>query len=101
MPRLSLEISHTLGQEEATRRLKEMFAAAHTEHQDRVNDFHDEWKGHTFFFAFKVLGMAIDGSVAVEPEKIVLEAKIPFAAMLAKRAIEDRLRKEVAVALAP
>ncbi|MBU4273113.1 MAG: polyhydroxyalkanoic acid system family protein [Planctomycetes bacterium] len=101
MPRLSLEFPHSIGQEEAARRLKEKFAAARAEHQDRVNDFHDEWKDHTFFFAFKALGMAVGGTVAVEPERIVLEAEIPLAAMLVKRAIKDRLRQEVAGMLAP
>ncbi|MBN1393786.1 MAG: polyhydroxyalkanoic acid system family protein [Pirellulales bacterium] len=83
------------------RRLKDKFNAARAEHQHQVNDFHDEWKDNKFFFAFKVMGMAVGGSVAVEPERIALDAKIPLAAMLMKRAIEERLRQELAVLLEP
>ena len=95
MPQLSLDIPHALSQDEAARRLKEKFAAAQAEHQDRVSDFREEWQDHTFSFGFKVLGMAVSGSVAVEPEKIRLAAELPMAAALFKGAIEDRIRQEV------
>ena len=95
-----MEYPHVIGQAEATRRLKEKFDAAHAEHHGRVNNLHQEWKDNTFFFAFQALGMSVGGSVAVEAEKVVLEAKLPLAAMLMKSAIEDRLRREVAELLA-
>lgn len=101
MPRISFEYPHTIGQEEATRRLKEKFDAAHAEHGDRVDGLHHEWQDNKFFFAFQAMGMAVGGSVAVEPEKVVIEAKVPLAAMLMKRPIEKRLHREVEELLAP
>ncbi len=96
-----MQFPHTIGQEEATRRLKAKFAAAREEHRHRATDYSEEWKDHTFFFNFKALGMAVGGTVAVEPQRLVLDAQIPIAAMLLRRAIEDRLRQEVAGLLAP
>ena len=95
MPQLSLDVPHSLGQEEATRRLKEKFAAAHAEYQDQVNNFRQEWRDHTFSFGFQVLGMAITGTVAVEEAVVRLVTHLPLAAAFFKGVIEDRLRQEM------
>lgn len=100
MPRLTVEVPHVLGLEEATQRLKQRFAAALAEHQSHVNNFREEWKDHTFSFAFQTLGMAVSGSVAVEGEKVKLNADLPLAAAFFKGAIENRLRQEVGNLLA-
>jgi predicted NBD/HSP70 family sugar kinase len=100
MSKLILEVPHSLDQEEATRRLKEKFAAALAEHHGDVSPIRNEWKDHTFSFAFQALGMAVSGTVAVEHKAVKLAAELPFAAMLFKRAIEERLRKEVDAVLA-
>ncbi len=100
MPQLAIDIPHSLGQEEATRRLKEKFAAAHAEYQDKVSDFRQEWEGHTFSFGFHVLGMAVTGTIAVEEAMIKLVTHLPLAAAFFKGVIEDRLRQEMGTVLA-
>ncbi|MCE5302809.1 MAG: polyhydroxyalkanoic acid system family protein [Planctomycetaceae bacterium] len=95
MPKLSLDIPHSLGQEEALRRLKVKFAAALSQYGDRVSDYREQWEDHTFSFGFKTLGMSVSGTVAVEPEYIRLAASLPLAAMLVKGAIEEQLRREM------
>ena len=99
MPQLSLDIPHLLGQDEAARRLKEKFAAARTEYQNNVSDFREEWRDHSFSFAFRVLGMAVSGTIAVEQERVRLATDLPLAAMFFKAAIEDRVRQEVGALL--
>jgi predicted NBD/HSP70 family sugar kinase len=101
MPQLSFAIPHSLGREEAARRLKERFATARAEFRDHVSHFREEWLDHTFSFAFQALGMAVSGTVAVEPESVKLAAQLPLAAMLIKGPIEARLRREVGDLLAP
>jgi hypothetical protein len=96
MPKLSLDIPHSLGQEEAARRLKEKFAAAHAEHRNEVSNFRQEWQNHTFSFGFHVLGMAVNGTVAVEEKSIKLITHLPLAASFFKGQIEDRIRREMA-----
>ena len=100
MPRLTLEVPHALGLEEATQRLKDKFAAAMAEHRERLSHFREEWTDHTLSFAFQAMGMAVSGRVAVGPEKVKLDADLPMAAMFFKGAIEDRLRQEVGRLLA-
>ncbi len=101
MPKLYIDIPHVLGQDEALRRLKAKFAAAKAEHQDRVSDYKEEWQEHIFSFGFKALGMAVSGTVAVEPKEIKLAAQLPLAAMLMKSTIEEHIRREVDALLSP
>lgn len=100
MPRIILEVSHSLGLDEATQRLKDKFAAARAEHQHSVSNLSEEWRDHTFSFAFKAMGMAVRGSVAVEHSRVKLNAELPFAATFFKSAIEQRIRQEVDMILA-
>ena len=100
MPRITLEVPHSLGQEEATRRLKDKFAAALAEHQGRVSHLQRGVADHTLSFAFQAMGMGVSGTVAVEPNQVKLDAELPFAAAFFKGAIEQRLRQEVGVLLA-
>jgi hypothetical protein len=39
--------------------------------------------------------MKVAGTLAVEPANVKLNVDLPFAAMLFKKAIEDRVRQEV------
>jgi hypothetical protein len=96
MPHLSLKIPQSLGQDEATQRLKDKFAAALAEHRDRVSDFQEQWQDHTVSFSFRTMGAKIGGTLAVEPERVDLYLHLPLAAMLFRGAIEDRIRQEVA-----
>lgn len=100
MPKLSIEVPHLLGQSVAAQRLKDKFAAVRAEYQSQVKGLREEWLDHTFSFAFQTMGMAISGTVAVEAEKIRLAADLPFAAMLFKGTIEERIRQEVGRLLA-
>ena len=100
MPRITLEVPHSLGQEEAMRRLKDKFEAAKAEHQGRVSNLREEWRDHTLSFALKAMGMGVSGTVAIEPNRVKLDAELPLAAAFFKAAIEQRLRQEVDVILA-
>ena len=100
MPKLSVDVSHALSLDEVARRFKERLAAARAEYQDRLSDFHEEWQDHTVSFAFRAMGLAVSGRVAVEREKVRLEANLPLAVMMFKGTIEKRLREEVGQLLA-
>ncbi|MEE8452813.1 MAG: polyhydroxyalkanoic acid system family protein [Thermoguttaceae bacterium] len=100
MPRLTMETSHTLGQEEATRRLKEKFDVARRDHGAQVSDLHEEWTDHTLSFGFKSMGMKIEGTVEVRGDCVRLDTKLPMAAAIFKGMIETRVRGELGDLLA-
>jgi hypothetical protein len=100
MPQLQMEVPHTLGQEEATKRLKDKFGLAKQMYQQHVSDLREEWTDHTLAFGFRAVGMAVPGTLAVEPSAVRIVAELPWAAMLAKGMIEQRIRQELGQILA-
>ncbi len=100
MPGLSMETVHELGQEEATKRLKEKFHVVREQHGHKAADLVETWEGNVLSFAFKVMGMAVSGTVTVEDAAVKLDAKLPLAAMMFKGMIEREIRKELGDVLA-
>ena len=95
MPRLTMETSHALGQEEAARRLKEKFETVRREHGAQVSGLQEEWTDHTFSFGFTSMGMKVEGRVEVTDDAVRLESKLPMAAAMFKGMIETRIRGEL------
>lgn len=100
MPRLTMETVHSLGREEAARRLKEKFGTVRERYGSHVNNLREEWLDHTFSFGFKAMGMGITGTVQVDDASVKLNAELPFAAMLFKGSIEKQIREELSGLLA-
>jgi hypothetical protein len=100
MAQLSVDVPHALGQDEAARRFKERFAAARSKYGDQISELREQWQDHTLSFAFRAMGWAISGKLAVEANTVKLQATLPAAIMLFKGAIEKRVRDEVGELLA-
>ncbi len=100
MPQLTVEVPHQLGQEEAARRLKARFDALRGTYQTQVSEATEEWRDHTLFFGFRAMGMKVSGTLAVEPALVRVDAELPFAAMMVKGMIEQRVRDELGKMLA-
>jgi hypothetical protein len=95
MPKLTLDIPHSLDSDEAVRRLKEKIAAARQEHGAQLGEFSEEWSDQSYTFSFRALGTAVSGTILVEPQKLQLALHLPLAAMLLKGVIAARIRHEV------
>ena len=100
MPQLTMETVHSLGRDEAARRLKEKFDAVRDRYGSHVNELCENWTDHTFSFAFKAMGMGIAGTVHVDDASVRLDAHLPLAAMLFKGAIERQIQEELSGLLA-
>ena len=96
MPRLSMQIPHALGHEEATRRIKEQIPKA----RDKVTDFDEQWQDHTLTFRFHAMGFKVGGTLAVEDAAANLDLDLPLALWIAKAKIEEGVRQELGVVLA-
>jgi hypothetical protein len=100
MAQLSVNVPHVLSQTEAARRFKERLAAGKAEYRDQLSEFHEQWQDHTLSFAFRAMGLAISGNIAVEPGKVRLQASLPLAVMVFKSTIEKRILQEIGELLA-
>jgi hypothetical protein len=87
-----MQISHSLGREEATRRIKEQLAKV----GELVSDMDQQWQDHTLTFRFKAMGFGVEGTLVVEDAVVKIDVKLPLAAAMIKGMIEQRLRQEVA-----
>jgi hypothetical protein len=95
MPKLTMEVPHSLGREEAMRRLKEQFELARGAYGSYVGDLQQEWNDHTLTFGFKAAGMKVGGTLTVEEALVRVLADLPLAAMMLKKMIDQRVRQEL------
>ncbi len=95
MPRLTMEAPHSLGREEALRRMKEKSGEVVRTFQAQVSNLHHEWNGDVISFSFKTAGMKFSGTGRVEDSRVTLDAELPLAAMLFKSKAEQRIRKDL------
>jgi hypothetical protein len=92
--------SHALGKDEACRRLKEKLATVRDTYGHQASDLREEWTDTTLSFGFTARGMSVDGTMAVDDTEVQLSADVPFALVLFKRRIENRIRAELGTLLA-
>ena len=95
MPRLTVETSHTLGLEEALRRLTDKVGVLKDTYRDQFSDLHEEWNGDTLSFRFQAAGMKIGGTVAAEDSRVKLDVELPLAVIVFKGRIQARAKEEL------
>jgi len=100
MPKLLTTIPHSLGEEEATRRLRDGFRDIKASSRDQVTDLEEVWEGNTLAFSFNGFGFPIKGTVVAEPREVKVAAVLPFAAMMFKGMIERQVRERLSKLLA-
>jgi hypothetical protein len=100
MPKLSLSVPHSLGAEEAARRLKERYDEVKAEHGSSVRDLDEQWDGRTLRCRFQAMGLKVAGSVTAHASSVEVEAELPLAAAMFKGVIETRVREELGKLLA-
>jgi hypothetical protein len=100
MPSMSISAPHALGADEATARLKSLFAKIKERHSDKLSNLEESWEGNKLNYAFSTYGFSIKGDMTVEPNQVVLQGSLPFAAMMFKGKIEQTVKEELEKALA-
>ena len=100
MPKLSITVPHSLGQDNATERLKERFATARGDYEEHVSNLEEHWDGNTLSFRFTTFGANVKGTVTVEPSQVNVHANLPLMAAMFKGTIETQIRDRFAKLLA-
>lgn len=101
MPSFGAEVNHSLGQEEATKRLKGFSDALRQRYQDQVKNLEETWNDDgSLTFSFKTMGLKIGGDIHIGEEQVKLDGKLPFAAVAFKGKIEQEIRAQLERALA-
>jgi hypothetical protein len=94
MPTLTIEYPHSLSAADATARLKALVAAAAQQYQAQLSEFQQDWQGDTLAFTGAALGMKVSGTLESADRLVRLTAELPWAAMIVKGRIQQRVEEE-------
>lgn len=95
MPSFSTEVTHQLGQDHATERLKSFLEQVRIKYQDFVSDLQGNWADNVLTFSLKTYGFVIDGTLTVSDTNARLAGTIPFAAIAFRGKIEQSIASEL------
>ena len=100
MPKLNMSVSHSLTQEEAVKRIKNLLNDVKTQFADKIRDLHEEWDGNVGKFDFSAMGFPVSGTLTVKTSQVDISGHLPFAAILFKGKIESTIRERAETLLA-
>ena len=92
MPKLSIAVPHQLDAEEVKNRLLGLMSKIKERHSDKFSNLTEEWGEKSGTFSFSTFGFSVKGTITAEPDKVALDADLPFAAMMFKGKIEQEVR---------
>ena len=95
MPGFSTEVPHDLGQEEATKRLKDFVDRARERFGAQVSAMDGAWTDSVLNFSLTAMGITITGSLAVEDTAARVNGQLPLAAMPFRGKIEESIAAEI------
>jgi Putative polyhydroxyalkanoic acid system protein (PHA_gran_rgn) len=91
---VTVSIPHSLGREEALRRIKSGFASASTSYGKVLMVEEQVWTGNRLAFRVGAMGQSAFGTIDVAEDHVVMEITLPgFLGMLAEKLI-PAIRKE-------
>ncbi|HEY4309655.1 MAG TPA: polyhydroxyalkanoic acid system family protein [Pirellulales bacterium] len=99
---VSATIPHSLGKEEARRRLQEGFARIRQQLSGGLAGmlaFHDRWDGDRLYFEGGAIGQKISGRLDVLADSVQIQLDLPNVLALIAEQFTGRLKKETQVLL--
>jgi len=101
MPSFSVEVPHQLGKQGARSRLENFLQTIGEKYKGQIGHLEGSWQDDTLRFNLTTFGIRIDGSIAVEEDRVVLQGELPFSALMFKGKISGGIQEALAKALAP
>lgn len=92
MPKIEINIPHSLTKDEALNRIQQFLPQLKAQHSDKISDLEETWNGNTGEFNFKISGFKVSGTLEVGESDVVIKGDIPFAALLFKGTIEETIQ---------
>ena len=101
MPNLVKTYPHSLGKEEAARRIKERIASEKINKANVASVSKEVWNDpYNLDFSMTLFNYRVDGTLKVEDAEIVVNLNLPFVAMMVKGMIEDQMKQQMDLMLA-
>jgi putative polyhydroxyalkanoic acid system protein len=91
MPKISLSVSHKLGQETARNRITGLIADSRDRFAGQVSQVSEIWNGYVDAISFQALGFSVTGKIDVQADQVLIELNLPLAAYPLKGRIEKEI----------
>ena len=95
MPKITVTVEHSLGVEEALRRVKEKQETLISGGETEATNVELDWNGNDLEFKFQTFGAKISGTMHVTDSDVTVVLVIPMIALAFKGQIESRVDKEL------
>jgi hypothetical protein len=95
MPAFSVEVPHSLGQENAQQRLQSLMSKVRERYKDQVSGLEESWSDNVLTFKLSAYSFVFEGTVTVLEDCVRMAGSMPFAAMMFKGKIEQSFRSEL------
>ncbi len=101
MPNLTKTYRHSLGKEEAARRLKERIAAEKINKANVASVSKEVWNDpYNLDFSMTIFNHRVDGTLLIDDAEVVVNLNLPFVAMMVKGMIEAQMQQQMDAMLA-
>jgi len=101
MPQIKKTYSHSLGCDEAARRIKAAIEQEKVNKANIVTATREDWSSpYHVDYAMKAFGYDVSGTLDIHDDDVVVVLDLPMIAMMVKGMIEDQLEQELAKLLA-
>jgi len=100
MPKVNVAVPHSLTQDEAVKRIRNLLNDVKAQFADKISDLHEEWDGNMGKFSFSAMGFPVSGTLTVKTAQVEISGDLPFAATLFKGKIESTIKNRAETLLA-
>lgn len=91
----SVRVPHAMGRRAALAAVQEFLEVVRRNHAADISDVRGQWTEHSLVFAFAARGLAVQGTLAVEEDAVLVSGPLPLAALFFRGRIEQTIRQEL------
>jgi len=89
-----VSIPHSLGKEEARRRLQSGLGELHTQFDGKLSRIEDTWTADHLDFRVTVVGQSLTGAIDVMDDSVRLEVQLPWVLSLVAEKAKGLIQKQ-------
>jgi len=91
---MKINIDFEIEKQEALTRIKNLIPQLKEDFKTQISEVHEEWDNDKAIFGFKIMGFAIKGKFVVTENQAIIDASLPFAALMFRGMIETKIKEE-------
>ena len=94
MSDIDIKIQHSIGEEEALKRVKGLISGLQDKYSGHVKNIQENWEGNEGRFSFSAKGFSVSGKIFVEPETVRISSHLPMLLSFYKSTITEMITEK-------